>query len=73
MRSDQSLDDIANSNPTGGNVNINSHKLTNVTAGSISTDAVNFGQLSGFVANPLTSALNFNGFKGINVATPTLA
>lgn len=57
-----------------GAFNLNSHKITNLTAGSVSGDAVNYGQViltSG--ANAFGADQSMGGFKLTNLATPLAA
>ena len=45
LASTSDLSAIATANPTAGNVSMNSHKITNITNGSASSDAAAFGQI----------------------------
>lgn len=59
--------------PATGNFNLNSFKITGLASGSASGDAVNFGQLSGYLSQAGGTMSNGIGFGSAYAATaPTL-
>lgn len=52
------LDEIANLHPAAGAVTVNGQKVTSLANGTLSSDAVNYGQLTGFLKLPTGTALS---------------
>ena len=73
LPSTDDLSAIATANPTAGNVSMNSHKLTNVSNGSASSDAATFGQVPpvGAAGSGAGNALSANDPTTTNSRTPT--
>jgi len=73
LPSTDDLSAIAGANATSGNVSMNSHKLTNLTNGSASSDAAAFGQIPtvGAAGSGASNALSANDSTTSNSRTPT--
>jgi hypothetical protein len=73
LASTDDLSVIAGANATSGNVSMNSHKLTNLSNGSASSDAATFGQIPTVDAagSGASNALSANDPTTTNSRTPT--
>jgi hypothetical protein len=73
LASTDDLSAIANANPTASNVNLNTHKLTNLASGTASSDAAAFGQIPvvGAAGSGAANALSANDPTTTNSRTPT--
>jgi len=72
LPSTDDLSAIASSNATTANVSMNSHKITNLTNGSASTDAAAYGQIPtvGAAGSGAGNALSANDASTTNSRTP---